>query len=454
MSAPFGHEGAAAVAAGTATPEDDDQRKHFHCYCLKSLDPSHPRKTYIGFTTDPHRRLRQHNGIRTGGAKRTRGGGRPWTFVVVVHGFPSKVSALRAEWAWQHPDCSRAVREALGWDDPEARKMHRRHGPRARLDVLRLIVCRCEPFNSYPLGAHFPERRHMDQFVGLLEQHGDTFPGGMTCEVRAVEQMPFWVERAEARERRKTAKRRTARKVGKNEKGVEVVEDLCPEDLMEAYVTSSSGSDGEEDRCIEHLCQEYLMEAPVSVGEADGSHENKGVGDQVAANPLTQESKDGPLVRCFLCSGPVTRDDVPATCPSCDVPAHFLCLADRLLEDAGAASSVLVPTEGCCPYCQGRIVWSDIVAERSRIRKRDGYLGGTGEGDDDDNTDCGADGFGRHNTNSDGDVIYVDDSSSCSEERSEGAAAAALIDVHENMFAQMAISTAGDVIDLTSPQAL
>ena len=179
-----------------------------------------------------------------------------------------------------------------------------------------------------------------------------------------------------------------------------------------------------------------------------------GVGDQVAANPLTHESKDGPLVRCFLCSGPVTRDDVPATCPSCDVPAHFLCLADRLLEDAGAASSVLVPTEGCCPYCQGRIVWSDIVAERSRIRKRDGYLGGTGEGDDDDNTDCGADGFGRHNTNSDGDVIYVDDSSSCSEERSEGAAAAALIDVHENMFAQMAISTAGDVIDLTSPQAL
>ena len=48
----------------------------------------------------------------------------------------------------------------------------------------------------------------MEQFVGLIEQHGDTFPGGMTCEVRAVDQMPFWVESTEVCERRKTAKRR------------------------------------------------------------------------------------------------------------------------------------------------------------------------------------------------------------------------------------------------------
>jgi hypothetical protein len=26
------------------------QASHFHCYLLRSLDPSHPHKTYIGFT--------------------------------------------------------------------------------------------------------------------------------------------------------------------------------------------------------------------------------------------------------------------------------------------------------------------------------------------------------------------------------------------------------------------
>ncbi|KAK1742346.1 tRNA (uracil-5-)-methyltransferase [Skeletonema marinoi] len=37
-------------------------RKHFHCYLLRSLDPKHPLKTYVGYTADPIRRLRQHNG--------------------------------------------------------------------------------------------------------------------------------------------------------------------------------------------------------------------------------------------------------------------------------------------------------------------------------------------------------------------------------------------------------
>ena len=65
----------------------DQESKHYHCYLLRSLDPGHPLKTYIGFTTDPERRLRQHNGdLKNGGARRTKRAGRPWTFVCVVHG--------------------------------------------------------------------------------------------------------------------------------------------------------------------------------------------------------------------------------------------------------------------------------------------------------------------------------------------------------------------------------
>lgn len=31
---------------------------------------------------------------------------------MLVHGFPSKLAALQFEWAWQHPDRSRHLRDA------------------------------------------------------------------------------------------------------------------------------------------------------------------------------------------------------------------------------------------------------------------------------------------------------------------------------------------------------
>ncbi len=69
------------------------QSRHFHrLQRIPSYPPFflHQSRTYIGFTTNPHRRLRQHNGEIKGGAYRT-GKGRPWEQVCVVYGFLSKV---------------------------------------------------------------------------------------------------------------------------------------------------------------------------------------------------------------------------------------------------------------------------------------------------------------------------------------------------------------------------
>ncbi|KAJ1834874.1 Slx4p interacting protein [Coemansia sp. RSA 2706] len=76
------------------------------CYLLRSLKRGSRDYVYVGSTPDPVRRLRQHNGEISAGAVTTRSR-RPWEMLLIVHGFPSKASALQFEWAWQNPHMSR-----------------------------------------------------------------------------------------------------------------------------------------------------------------------------------------------------------------------------------------------------------------------------------------------------------------------------------------------------------
>lgn len=69
------------------------------CYILKS---SVSNRTYIGYTVNFPRRIRQHNGEIVGGAKRTRKW-RPWYPICLITGFYESSSALRFEYRLQHP---------------------------------------------------------------------------------------------------------------------------------------------------------------------------------------------------------------------------------------------------------------------------------------------------------------------------------------------------------------
>jgi hypothetical protein len=55
----------------------------------------------------------QHNGEITQGAWKTKKN-RPWVMQMIVHGFPSRLAALQFEWAWQHPNIARHLKDEDG----------------------------------------------------------------------------------------------------------------------------------------------------------------------------------------------------------------------------------------------------------------------------------------------------------------------------------------------------
>ncbi|VVC98501.1 structure-specific endonuclease subunit SLX1 homolog [Leptidea sinapis] len=140
--------------AETADIVDD----FYGVYLLYNLNPKYKGHTYIGYTRDPNRRIMQHNrGTWAGGAYRTSNKG-PWKMVLIVHGFPNNISALRFEWAWQNPN--KTIR---------LQHLHLKKIPRKETEVqfqIRVLteMLRVGPWYRLPLTIQWLEKDFYQEF--------------------------------------------------------------------------------------------------------------------------------------------------------------------------------------------------------------------------------------------------------------------------------------------------
>ena len=88
-------------------------------YCCYLLHNAAAARTYCGVTNNLSRRLRQHNGDISGGARYTTGNAGRWRVVATVEGFANRSQCLSFEWWVKHPPsgglsprCARLLRTA------------------------------------------------------------------------------------------------------------------------------------------------------------------------------------------------------------------------------------------------------------------------------------------------------------------------------------------------------
>jgi predicted GIY-YIG superfamily endonuclease len=155
------------------------------CYLLASL--ARPARSYVGYTVNPSRRLRQHNGdVARGGAVRTKRN-RPWAMVAVVHGFACGSQALQFEWAWQNPHKTKALKLHAEYAADHGMAPVKAKGgvtaPSGKLAVLAALLA-VPPWSHCPLTVSVP---HADRTLWTKLLAKTVLPPWARVDFRSVD---------------------------------------------------------------------------------------------------------------------------------------------------------------------------------------------------------------------------------------------------------------------------
>ncbi|EFQ94562.1 hypothetical protein CFE70_006293 [Pyrenophora teres f. teres 0-1] len=286
-------------------------------YCCYLLRSKNRNAFYIGSTPSPARRLGQHNGSSTGGAKRTSmQGKRPWEMTCIVTGFPSRFAALQFEWAWQNTHATRHierhVREARKDELHKARKnaspVRRSRPPmslEARLKNLHHLLG-VGSFSRWPLHLRFFAPDVFSQWEKHTSKMNTSLRKSITIRLTPAE-----------------------------------LPKLAPDVLSEMRT---------------HFIPEVIRAIPVAYEDL---------------KPYVEKSMstlgDGKTRNCAVCNKHVNIDrSLVLICPNetCRSVAHMSCLSQTFLADE-ANKEAFIPIEGTCPSCHSPIKWSDMIKELS-----------------------------------------------------------------------------------------
>ncbi|KAI7905901.1 uncharacterized protein BX663DRAFT_498059 [Cokeromyces recurvatus] len=159
----------------------------YSCYLIRSLKEDQRNKVYVGSTPNPIRRLRQHNGELTQGAYRTKKH-RPWQYVMIVYGFPSKKHALQFEWAWQKPLQSRHTKIITDTLSIEKKSLLLKNTKHSNLMLTKMwaaqLLLNTKPFSILPLKLRFVTPNMQALFLDSCD-----LPKHMTTSVGSIEDL-------------------------------------------------------------------------------------------------------------------------------------------------------------------------------------------------------------------------------------------------------------------------
>ncbi|ROW15963.1 hypothetical protein VPNG_02589 [Cytospora leucostoma] len=309
---------------------------------------------YIGSTPHPPRRLNQHNGVVKGGAVRTsRNKLRPWEMVSVVSGFPSMVAALKFEWALNNPHLSLHIshEERLTISTKRKRNGQPKRPPHTITSILSNLhlLLRVPSFARWPLGLHIFDR---DVFARW----------GRYCAASGVEPL------------RST---------------LEVVTDFGPAAVEEE---ETEGTPKKKRRATKE--EKKLLETEEDKVATESDDQGDVVGNEAIAkpnwgihalpldhSPLALYLEKGQEIsiferegNCIICQQQLEHEKgLYAICSNgeCEGVGHLDCWSRHLLQqgDGDDAQGFILPMEGQCPKCSGRVKWSDMMKELTlRVR--------------------------------------------------------------------------------------
>ncbi|XP_055601915.1 structure-specific endonuclease subunit SLX1 homolog isoform X2 [Uranotaenia lowii] len=300
--------------------------------------------------------------------------------VMIIHGFPNNISALRFEWAWQQPKVSRRLKAI-----PELQKKQRKESNLEYNFRILTEMLRIGPWNRLPLTVRWlADEYHREFEIGKVPPMHMPISFGRIKKVRKKGNASEQTDKTRRRQKKTTATGKKCEEPGADRLAIAVSSNNGKsKNSKSKHITVNYDYDVDEYDLIV-MGGGATEEEAAEAEPAQGSSRNEGIAEADGANHDIIISSDDDQEDehehqqqsladcCTICQGSIRvfseqEDDGQGSCSSSDFPlrciqsscrliCHIECLASRCLEPGQ-----YVPVAGKCPICDSYFLWGDLI---------------------------------------------------------------------------------------------